>query len=402
MSTSPFSVYVHVPFCARKCPYCDFNTYAVAKVPESEYVSAVCCEIDRYSEMPGFQGRSVQTVFFGGGTPSILSSESLARILEAIDSAFGICPGAELSLEANPRDASPAFLEGIREAGFNRISFGVQSFDDERLVALGRDHSSAEAREAIERAVAAGFFNVSLDLIFGTPGQTLSQLEHDLSVAVSLPVAHISTYALSIEPGTPFFQRQERGLLRLPPDDTVVALLARIPEVLAESGFARYEISNYAKVGFESRHNMAYWRGGDYLGVGAGAHSYLARYDARGFIASAERWATLASPSAFVVAAESGLRVAGAPDAESTISWCEVLDTSGLMFEFFYLGMRMVCGVTDQEFHHRFGSAMPKAYMQRLKELVQEGYVDRSGKRFALTTRGVAVADSVFERLVLG
>ena len=390
MSGSPFSVYVHVPFCARKCPYCDFNTYAVAKVPESEYVAAVCREIERYREMPGLLGRSVQTVFFGGGTPSMFSSESLAKILEEIDRAFAISPGAEISLEANPRDASPAFLEGIREAGFNRISFGVQSFDDGRLVALGRDHSSAEAREAIERAVAAGFLNVSLDLIFGTPDQTLSQLERDLSVAVSLAVSHISTYALSIEPGTPFFQRQERGLLRLPPDETVVAMLARIPEFLLESGFARYEISNYAKSGSESRHNMVYWRGGDYLGVGAGAHSYLARYDSRGFITSAERWSTLASPGAYIEAAQSG----------ATTSWSETLELSDLMFEFFYLGMRLMCGVATSEFLHRFGEAMPKVYEERLADLVEDGYVARAGENLLLTTKGIAMADSIFERLI--
>lgn len=390
MSAVPFSVYVHVPFCARKCPYCDFNTYAVAKVPESEYVSAVCREINRYTEKSGFLGRSVQTVFFGGGTPSMFSAASLARILEEIDRAFGISPGAEMSLEANPRDASQAFLEGMRAAGFNRISFGVQSFDDERLVALGRDHSSEDACMAIERAVSAGLSNVSLDLIFGTPGQTLAQLEQDLRVAVTLPVSHVSTYALSIEPGTPFFQRQERGLLRLPPDDTVVAMLARIPELLGEHGFARYEISNYATPGSESRHNMVYWRGGDYLGVGAGAHSYLAQYSADAHITEAERWSTLASPAAYIEAAQSG----------STVSWRETLNPADLMFEFFYLGMRLMCGVTHSEFLRRFGEAMPHVYQEKLDSLLADGNVERVGTNLVLTVKGIALADSVFERLV--
>jgi oxygen-independent coproporphyrinogen-3 oxidase len=260
---------------------------------------------------------------------------------------------------------------------------------------------------AIEKAVSAGLSNVSLDLIFGTPGQTVAQLEQDLRVAVTLPVSHVSTYALSIEPGTPFFQRQERGLLGLPPDDTVVAMLARIPEVLAEHGLVRYEISNYAKPGFESRHNMVYWRGGDYLGVGAGAHSYLAQRSLCGSITGASRWSTLALPEAFVKATSTSVRIDEAasvpsPLVEPTVSWRETLDMPGSIFEFFYLGMRLVRGVSEGDFFRRFGESMPQAYVEHLNELVREGYVNYDAGCYALTTKGIAVADSVFERLLVG
>jgi oxygen-independent coproporphyrinogen-3 oxidase len=378
-----------VPFCARKCPYCDFNTYAVAQPPEVEYVTAVCREIKRYRDHLGFAGRSVCTVFFGGGTPSMLSVESLGRILEEIDVCFPIDSGAEISLEANPRDASPAFLNGIRAAGFNRVSFGVQSFSDGRLLSLGRDHTAAEARESLEGAVSAGLSNASLDLIFGTPEQTFDELEADIAAATSLPVAHISMYSLTIEPGTPFFQRQERGLLHVPTDDLVAQMLTRIPELLAAQGFARYEISNYSKPGHESKHNSVYWQGGDYLGVGAGAHSYLAHYDHNERILQAERWSTLASPTAYQKAVAS----------DSAVSWRETLDIRGLIFEFFYLGMRMMCGVTEEQFRERFGVELPSGYVERLQRLLSEGYVTCTEGRWSLTAAGFALADSVFEQL---
>jgi len=389
MSRSPFSVYVHVPFCARKCPYCDFNTYAVANLPETDYVSALGREIQRYRDHPGFAGRSVRSVFFGGGTPSMLRVESLGQILEEIRACFPIDSGAEISLEAHPRDASTKSLSGLKAAGFNRVSFGVQSFNNQRLSSLGRDHTAVEAREAIESAVSVGLSNVSLDLIFGTPEQTFEELEADIAEAASLSVAHISMYSLTIEPGTPFFQRQERGLLHIPPDDVVAQMLGRIPELLADEGFVRYEISNYAKPGRESKHNSVYWQGGDYLGVGAGAHSYLAHYDHQERILGAERWSTLASPSAYQ-------KVVG---NDSAVSWRETLDVPGLMFEFFYLGLRMMCGVTEEQFKQRFGVELPNSYAERLQQLLRDRYVTCAGDRWILTAAGIALADSVFEQL---
>lgn len=390
MSKRGFSVYVHVPFCAHKCPYCDFNTYAVTRIPEREYVEALCAEIARYRDDERFAGRPVSTVFFGGGTPSLFSEGSIHRILDRINAAFPIQDKSEVTLEANPNDAESAKLAGFKAAGVNRVSFGVQSFDDQRLKMLGRDHSSAEAVRAVERAVQAGVSNVSVDIIFGVPGQTLGELESDLRRTLSLPIQHLSTYSLTIEPGTPFFQRQARGLLALPPDGRVAAMLERIPEVVSAKGFAQYEISNYARPHFESAHNLVYWSGGDYLGIGAGAHSYCARHCDAGPLEFAERWSTVALPQSYIDAAGS----------ERCVSWRETLDREALEFEFFYLGMRRLVGVTQSQFHERFSAEFSERQKRILCELVEEGHVTTDGERVCLTRRGIALADSVFERLV--
>ncbi len=390
MMRAPFSLYVHVPFCAQKCPYCDFNTYAVARVPEQEYVEAVCQELKSYRDDPRFSGRSIGTVFFGGGTPSLLSAEAIGTILDCSRTLFEIKEKSEVTLEANPHDAQRAKLEALRAAGINRLSFGVQSLDDERLQLLGRDHSSQGARDAISIAADAGFTAISLDIIFGVPGQTVAQLEGDLRQALSLPIQHLSTYSLTIEPGTPFFQRQARGLLTMPPDERVAQMLELIPEVARESGFERYEISNFARPGYESLHNMVYWSGGDYLGVGAGAHSYCARYSEVGAIQSAERWSTLALPASYI----DGVRKGGA------VSWRETLDREALIFEFFYLGMRRTeLGVSRSTFAKVFAADIPEKIEQSLVELEREGFVALKGDTIRLTSRGISLADSIFERL---
>lgn len=390
MSQSPFSVYIHVPFCAHKCPYCDFNTYAVARIPEAEYVAAVCSEISGFSRDPRFHGRNVATVFFGGGTPSLLAEGSIDAILQCIHQTFSIAESAEITLEANPNDAESVKLGGFKAAGVNRISFGVQSFEDVRLRMLGRNHSAEEAVRAIERAVEVGIADVSLDIIFGTPDQTVEDLERDVRRALSLPIRHLSTYSLTIEPGTPFFQRQARGLLVMPPDERVVVMLEKIPLIVGDAGFKQYEISNYALPGSESRHNTVYWSGGDYLGVGAGAHSYCAQYDSLGRIEMAERWSNLALPQSYINVEEGNGRV----------SWRETLGREALQFEFFYLGMRRTeIGVSRREFQKLFGEPFPAGITRILEELRGEGYLQFQGDAILLTTRGLAIADSVFERL---
>jgi oxygen-independent coproporphyrinogen-3 oxidase len=217
----------------------------------------------------------------------------------------------------------------------------------------------------------------------------MSQLQNDLRDAVALPITHISTYALTIEPGTPFFQRQERGLLRLPKDERVVEMLNIIPEILSLAGFRHYEISNFARPGCESEHNKVYWRGGDYLGVGAGAHSFLGCYSEGGAIESGDRWSNLALPQSYIDGVSIG---------EST-SWRESLDQKALIFEFFYLGLRLIGGVSQRDFKERFGSEIPAEYTDKLKRLASEGFVEVEGNRIRLTKSGIALADSVFEQL---
>lgn len=390
-SARPFSLYVHVPFCAQKCPYCDFNTYAVPRVPEDSYVRAVVEELRYFAATPYFSGREICTVFFGGGTPSLLSSAAIHEILGEAQALFPSAAGAEISLEANPSGVTLERLQGYRGAGINRLSFGVQSFDVERLRLLGRDHTPEDAREAVSMARAAGFASLSIDLIFGTPGQSVADLERDLQSAVELDLDHISTYALTIEPGTPFYQRQERGLLRLPPEERVVEMLERAPVFLAAHGYERYEISNYARPGYESRHNSAYWYGGDYLGVGAGAHSLYTHYDGVRRV-SAERWSTYAQPERYMQAAA----------AQATVAWREQLDTAALRFEFLYLGLRRTEGVDGGAYARLFGEPLQAHFGAQLEALRREGYleaVDPEG--FRLTPAGIRLSDSVFERLVV-
>lgn len=389
MTRAPFSLYVHVPFCAHKCPYCDFNTYATPRLPELEYVNALVKELRRYAQDPRFSGRGLSTVFFGGGTPSLLSGDAVATILEAASELFPFAPAAEVTLEANPGDSSREKLERFRRAGVNRLSYGVQSFDDERLKLLGRDHTAEQAKKAVHLALEAGISNLSVDIIFGTPGQTIDDLERDISVAASLPIAHLSTYSLTIEPGTPFFQRQERGLLVMPEDGLVAEMLQHIPESLRQRGFERYEISNYARGGRESAHNTVYWTGGDYLGVGAGAHSYVASV-VDDIVVAGERWSTVALPQTYMSSA-------GTP---RVISWSERLEGTALWFEFFYVGLRRIAGVAADDFLRRFGRSLWDEYGELVHDLVREGFLRVEHERLSLTQRGIAVADSVFERFI--
>lgn len=385
----PFSLYIHVPFCAHKCPYCDFNTYATPTAPEAEYVQALKSELAMYASDSRFAGRALATIFFGGGTPSLLSPDAIGDIIDAARQSFGLVEGAEVTLEANPSTPSIERYREYRDAGINRVSFGVQSFHQSRLELLGRDHSVDDAKRAVRQCVEAGIPNVSVDIIFGVSGQTIADLEHDLDTALSLPISHLSTYALTIEPGTPFFQRQERGLLSMPPDETVAAMLEAIPARMSPHGFARYEISNYAKPGCESRHNEVYWIGGDYLGIGAGAHSYVGGYESERLV-TGERWSTLALPASY-------MRSAGTP---STVSWRESLSVESLQFEFFYLGLRRMCGVYLPDFEKRFGVSARMLYGKVFQELCDEGFLSDGGDTISLTTQGIALADSIYERFL--
>lgn len=391
MTLDPFALYLHVPFCAQKCPYCDFNTYATPKVPETEYIEALIRDLRWYSTDPRFASRKIFSVFWGGGTPSLLSPQGVAAVHSEVGRLFGIESGAEITLEANPSTPSKERYLGYRDAGVNRVSFGVQSFSPERLKLLGRDHSGDDARRAVELCVEAGISNVSVDIIFGVADQTMDDLERDLQAASALPINHVSTYALTIEPGTPFFQRKERGLLRMPEDDLVASMLQYIPTSLASHGFTRYEISNYAREGARSHHNEAYWMGRDYLGIGAGAHSYVGRYEG-GARRGGFRWSTLAQPTAYMKAA----------GTTKSVSWREELSLDSARFEFFYLGLRRAVGVSLADFAASFGSAARDLYEPVIIDLVREGFIERSGDQLTLSANGILVADSVYERFILG
>lgn len=266
----PLSLYVHLPWCQRKCPYCDFNSYAVrGTVPQDEYVAALLRDLEH--DAARARGRRVQSVFLGGGTPSLFSPEAIERLLAGIRTRLDIAPDAEITLEANPGTVEPARLRGYRAAGVNRLSLGIQSFDDAQLKALGRIHDRAQALAAVDAARAAGFENINIDLMFALPHQSLEQALADVRTAVGLGPTHLSVYELTLEPGTPFHAWRPP----LPDDDTAWAMQEAIRAELAQAGYRPYEVSNYARPGFECRHNLNYWTYGDYLGIGAGAHAKL-------------------------------------------------------------------------------------------------------------------------------
>ncbi len=274
MKLPPLSLYVHVPWCVRKCPYCDFNSHALAgELPEAQWLERIRVDLD--GELEAAAGRTLTSVFIGGGTPSLLSAATVAGLLEAIAARFTLAPEAEITLEANPGTAEAERFAAFRRAGVNRLSIGVQSFDDDALARLGRIHDGAEARRALAFAAAAGFERVNVDLMHGLPGQTPEAALADLEVALDAGVRHLSWYQLTIEPNTAFHSR--------PPALPVEEVLARIEDEgaarLRAAGLARYEVSAWAVPGEESRHNLNYWRFGDYLGVGPGAHGKVTRAD---------------------------------------------------------------------------------------------------------------------------
>ena len=270
---SGLALYVHIPFCESKCPYCDFNTYAGIEALMPPYVAALAREVEQWGAWLGRP--TLASVFFGGGTPSYLPPNDLRRLMDAVRSAFDLQDDAEATAEANPGDCTPERLLAMRRAGFNRISIGVQSFDDAELAMLGRRHDAERAAQAVRDARKAGFDNLSLDLMFGLPEQSVATWARSVEEAIRLQTDHLSAYALTLESGTPLEADVRFGRTPEPDPDLAADMYLRAQTVLAAAGLQQYEISNWAAPGRESTHNLAYWRGRPYLGVGPGAHSYL-------------------------------------------------------------------------------------------------------------------------------
>ena len=391
----PFSLYVHIPYCQAKCPYCDFNSYAAQQWPETEYVDALCAEMRHYAQRPPWNDAQVQTVFFGGGTPSLFAPASIATILNQAAGLWRHAPDVEVTLEANPGTVSRDKLAALRAVGVNRMSFGVQSFAARHLRTLGRIHSAEEARVAVRSALHAGFDNVSVDLIFALPEQTLEEWESDLADATRLGVHHISAYNLTYEEGTPFHHWRAQGTLRQLPEETEVAMFTRTQGFLGAAGYQQYEVSNYARPGYACRHNLNYWRAGEYLGVGAGAHSYQAPSTAVAGAGEVDggwgwRWNNEKNPGRFMqaVATQGHARIAS-----------EALDERQARGEFVFLGLRCRDGVPAAAFQQRFGTDLPAAF-PRVVDLCDAGLLQHTDGRWRLTPHGLLLADSVFATFV--
>ncbi len=377
---SPFSLYIHIPYCQAKCPYCDFNSYAAALWPEDEYVAALSAEMGRYAELEAWRGGEIQTVFFGGGTPSLFAARSIGRVLEAAAAHWPLAAHAEITLESNPGTVEVDKLRGFRAAGVNRVSFGVQSFHAHHLAALGRIHSADEARLAIRAARDAGFENVSLDLIFALPKQTLAEWEADLRAGIALGTDHFSAYNLTYEEGTPFHAWRAQGKLSQLDDAVEASMFRRAQEILGDAGYVQYEISNYARPGYECRHNLNYWRSGAYLGVGAGAHSFA------DLPAASQRWSNEKNPVRYIaLAARSG---------NACVSR-ETLSTAQRRGEFVFLALRCREGFLARDFESRFGASFEHLF-PHVAGLVADGLLESVATSWRLTARGLLFADSVF------
>ena len=330
-ATPPLSLYIHIPWCVRKCPYCDFNSHEAREdVPEERYITALIADLEQ--DLPAVWGRTVESLFIGGGTPSLFSARALARLLSEIRARIPLKPAAEITLEANPGTVDQAHFDGFREAGINRLSMGIQSFQNESLASIGRIHDGAEARAAVAAARRAGFENINLDLMFGLPAQTTAGVLLDLSAAMELQPAHISFYELTIEPNTRFFRQPPQR----PDDDILWEMQTAGQSRLDAAGYQRYEVSAYAQPGRQCRHNLNYWQFGDYLGIGAGAHAKISNAATQ----TITRTSKVKHPRAYLDAASSNAR----------ISSSNKLTADDVILEFAMNSLRLDSGFTRASF----------------------------------------------------
>ncbi|WP_264211790.1 radical SAM family heme chaperone HemW [Leisingera thetidis] len=374
-----FGLYVHWPYCQAKCPYCDFNSHVSAKIDQKLWVRAYLAELDRLSEQ--LPGRLLNTVFFGGGTPSLMQPETVAAIIGRAREIWPFANDMEISLEANPGSVDAGRFAGYRDAGVNRVSMGIQALNDEDLRRLGRIHSVSEAKAAFDIARSC-FDRVSFDLIYARQGQTLDAWKTELHQALSMAIDHLSLYQLTIEDGTAFGDRYARGKLRgLPEDDTAADMYLATQEICAGFGMNGYEISNHARPGSESRHNLIYWRYGDYAGIGPGAHGRLTL--------GGTRYATEThlAPGAWLEAVNKG-------NGESLRESLSPVDAAA---EYLMMGMRLSEGLDMGRYTQLSGQKLPE---RRLEDLVQLGMVTISDQRLRATDQGRAVLNAVLRELL--
>lgn len=376
----PFSLYVHIPYCLSKCPYCDFNAYAAQSWPEARYIDALCKEFACYMQAPPWQGETLETIYFGGGTPSLFQPASLEHFLTHVADHCPLAPDLEVSLEADPATVSLDTLSGYRALGMSRLSLGIQSFEPSVLRTLGRIHTREEALRTIELARAAKFFNLNIDLIFGVPNQTLDLLTRDLNQAFGCEPEHISMYGLTYEENTPFYAMRQKGILQPVDEETEIAMYSQVQAACAAHGYERYEISNFARPGYASQHNLHYWQGGAYLGLGAGAHSFSCT---RGW---GTRWSNIRNPKAYMELAIS----TGRAD-----QYVEHLTQEQARGEFLFLNLRQIDGMSLSGFERRFGQPFFEQF-PHAADMVSKGLMTRSAGKVRLTPKGLLVADSVF------
>jgi oxygen-independent coproporphyrinogen III oxidase len=387
VTNSPFSLYIHFPFCRKKCPYCDFATDAVARIPQETYLEAVLMELDYWAYQPHWRSRPLHSIFFGGGTPSLLHSKSIDRIINVACRSFPPLRSIEITLEANPGALSEESLQGFSNAGINRLSLGAQSFSPRILKRLGRDHEAHDTPTAVSLAKKVGICNLSIDLLYGCPDQSIDDFHYDLTTALSLAPKHLSLYSLTLEKGTPFFQAFERGDLALPNEDLHLEMIELSDILLKEAGYHRYEISSYALAHFESQHNSSYWRGTEYLGIGPGAHSFCRAPTGN----EGTRWANKVSLAEYWT----DVALNG-----KSIAWQEFLSPQKMMSEFFLLGLRRIEGVSLSTFEQLFHQSPHTVFGDTFNELISLALITINGDRVQLTPKGLLFSDTVGQKFM--
>ncbi|HEX8833897.1 MAG TPA: radical SAM family heme chaperone HemW [Abditibacteriaceae bacterium] len=379
-----FGLYVHIPFCARRCPYCDFAIHVGARpLLVADYLAALKRELETVlREHNESDGRPLSSIFFGGGTPSLLQACELNELLALIFGCASVEENLEISLESNPEHLDEAKLAELRRGGWNRLSMGAQSFDDEALKRIGRVHRAADIEAAFRAGRRAGFENISLDLMYALPGQSRERWRETLQRAVALEAEHISCYSLTIEPGTHFARRAERGDLIPLEDDAQSELMLDAVEIAASDGIERYEVSNYARPGYECRHNLNYWRGGDYLAAGNGAHGHL----------NGHRWWNERDTKKYVELMQTtGSARAGDERLQSPERWNEIM----------MLGLRLREGFSPDEAARRLGFDARPGLQNALHDLKSRGVLVENSGVLSVPPRSLALADAVAAKLIL-
>ena len=375
-------LYVHIPFCKQKCMYCDFPAYQNLQDYYETYVYALVQEIDLWvSEHPESKERSIDTIYFGGGTPTELSIQQLQMIVDKIKSTFTITDDCHMTIESNPGEVDLQYLTKLVKLGFNRISFGVQTFDDKALTMLHRSHNGEKAKQAIYEAKEAGFTDINIDLIYGLPRQSLEDIKRNLEIVKDLPINHISTYGLQVEVGTYLYHLVQKNLISIPNESIDELMYDTMMEGLKELGFERYEISNFAKDNSYSRHNLKYWHYVDYLGFGAGAHSFydgVRRSNNRNvmpYIQSVDRYTM--------------------PTIDT-----ETITVERAQEDFCFLALRTKWGLDEQKFEDRFGVSVHNLFGNILEELVTKGLLEYQNGSYHLSSEGAKHGNYVFSQFI--
>jgi len=357
-------LYIHIPFCVKKCKYCDFTSFTGCEEIFSEYIDKICMEMQEY------KGEKIDTVFIGGGTPSLLDIGDLGKMIKCINNTFKLNENTEFTIESNPKTLTYEKLSEIKNLGVKRLSIGVQSFDNEELKKIGRIHNSEDAIDAVLMAKEAEFSNINIDLMFSLPGQTLEGFKNTLKKAIDLGVSHISCYSLILEEGTPLLEEYEKGLLDLPDEETDRKIYQYACDELKKNGFIQYEISNFSKPGYECKHNLKYWECDEYIGIGVAAHSYYKRV----------RFFNCGSLNEYM--------------KENKREYDE-LTVDDKIKEFVIMGFRKIEGIRKKDFSKRFNKEISDVYSQEIKKFKNLGLMEENEEYIWLTDDGISVSNSV-------